>query len=57
MTMNYAVIIPAYNAAGTIAETIESALRQTVPPVRILVVDDGSTDATRKVAEAFGGCV
>ncbi len=57
MTMNYTVIIPAYNAAGTIAETIESALRQTVSPVRILVVDDGSTDATRTVAEAFGGCV
>ena len=34
MTMNYTVIIPAYNAAGTIAETIESALRQTVPPAR-----------------------
>ena len=55
--MSYTVIIPAYNAAGTIAETIESAVRQTVPPARILVVDDGSTDATRAVAEACGGCV
>jgi glycosyltransferase involved in cell wall biosynthesis len=57
MTMNYTVIIPAYNAAGTIAEAIESALRQTVSPARILVVDDGSTDDTRTVAENFGGCV
>ncbi len=55
--MSYTVVIPAYNAAGTIAETIESALRQTVPPARIFVVDDGSTDATRTVAESFGGCV
>jgi glycosyltransferase involved in cell wall biosynthesis len=57
MKMNYTVIIPAYNAAGTIAETIESALRQTVSPARILVIDDGSTDSTRAVAETFGGCV
>jgi glycosyltransferase involved in cell wall biosynthesis len=57
MMMSYSVIIPAYNAADTIGETVESALRQTVPPTRILVVDDGSTDATRMVAEAFGGCV
>ncbi len=57
MTMNYTVVLPAFNAAGTIGETIESVLRQTVPPARILVVDDGSTDATRWVAESFGGCV
>ena len=57
MTMSYTVIIPAYNAAGTIAETIESALRQTIAPARIYVVDDGSTDATCAVAEAFGGSV
>ncbi len=55
--MQYTVVIPAYNAALTIAETIQSALAQTVAPQRVIVVDDGSTDATRTVVEAFGGCV
>lgn len=54
MESAYTVIIPAYNAAGTIAETIESTLKQTVPPERIIVIDDGSTDDTRAVAERFG---
>jgi glycosyltransferase involved in cell wall biosynthesis len=57
MTTKYTVIIPAYNAAHTISESIESILRQTIPPIQILVIDDGSTDATRQVVEAFGGCV
>lgn len=57
MAMSYTVVIPAYNAAHTLAESIESILRQTVPPTQIVVVDDGSTDATCQVARAFGGNV
>jgi GT2 family glycosyltransferase len=40
----FSVIVPVYQAADTIAESIESILGQTAPPLEIVVVDDGSTD-------------
>lgn len=46
------LIIPCYNAADTITRTIESALAQTVP-VRIIVVDDCSTDNSFQVVSAL----
>jgi glycosyltransferase involved in cell wall biosynthesis len=48
----YTLVIPAFNAAATIREAIESALTQSFPPARVIVVDDGSTDATADVAAA-----
>lgn len=48
------VIIPAYNAAVTIAETIDSALAQTLPPLDIIVVNDGSTDSTAAILDRYG---
>ena len=39
-----AVVIPAYNAAALLPETLDSIFAQTLPPAEIVVVDDGSTD-------------
>ncbi len=45
------VILPAYNAAGTVEAAVRSVAQQTYPPLEILVVDDGSTDETVVVVE------
>jgi glycosyltransferase involved in cell wall biosynthesis len=49
------IIIPCYNGARFLAETLESALRQTEPAREIVVVDDGSKDASAEIAEATPG--
>ncbi|HXF99752.1 MAG TPA: glycosyltransferase family A protein, partial [Bacteroidota bacterium] len=43
------VVIPAYNAEKYIRRTLESALAQTYEPFEVIVVDDGSTDATAEI--------
>jgi len=43
------VLIPVYNGASTIRESIDSIRQQTVRNIRIVVVNDGSTDATSQV--------
>src|SRR5581483_5809367 len=49
------VIIPSYNRAYCIAATVDSALAQSHQNLEILVVDDGSKDATRDlIAERYG---
>ncbi len=48
------VVVPAYNAADWLGEALESVSSQTVAAVDIVVVDDGSTDATAAVAAGFG---
>jgi glycosyltransferase involved in cell wall biosynthesis len=55
--MSISVIIPAYNAARYLGETLESVLQQTLPPDEVLVIDDGSTDDTASIAESFGPAV
>jgi len=48
------VIIPNYNYDQYVGAAIESALAIDWPDVEIIVVDDGSTDNSRAVIEAFG---
>lgn len=47
------VIMPAYNAGNTIVPAIRSLLVQTYPHWELIVVNDGSTDATRELVEGF----
>lgn len=47
------VITPAYNAARYVEHTLESAVRQTFADFELLLVDDGSTDQTREIAERY----
>ena len=52
--MSVSVIIPAFNEEDRLARTLESVQLQTVQPKQIIVVDDGSTDRTGKIAEQMG---
>ena len=49
------VVIPARNAADTLAETLDSLLAQTRRDWEAIVVDDGSTDSTKQIAETYVG--
>lgn len=51
--MKISVVIPAYNAERTIRRAIESVLAQTRPADEIIVIDDGSLDATAQVVRQF----
>ncbi len=48
------VVVPAYNAAPTIARCLESLKRLNYPDYEIMAVDDGSTDSTAAIAESAG---
>ncbi len=54
--LSWAAVIPAYNAAQTIAKTI-SQVADHIAKDRILVVDDGSTDATLTVVRGTGAAI
>lgn len=52
-TAKVSVVIPAYNMAAYLPEAIESVLGGRFPPVEVIVVNDGSSDATDTVMEPF----
>jgi glycosyltransferase involved in cell wall biosynthesis len=45
------VVIPTYNCAAYLPETLASIRAQTLTDVEVIVVDDGSTDDTRGLLE------
>jgi glycosyltransferase involved in cell wall biosynthesis len=47
------VVIPVFNKAHAVAETLRSALAQTLHDVEFLVIDDGSTDGSSTVLAGF----
>jgi len=51
------IIVPIYNGAEFIGETLESIFAQTYKEYRIIVIDDGSTDNTREAVTKFGQSV
>src|SRR5437763_14739279 len=46
------VVVPAYNAARTVETTLGSVLQQTMDGLEVIVVDDGSTDATPEIVRS-----
>jgi glycosyltransferase involved in cell wall biosynthesis len=50
----FSVVIPSYNRADLVAQSVQSVLDQTLGDVETIVVDDGSTDATAAALVPFG---
>ncbi len=55
--MRFSVVIPLYNGARHLRETLDAIARQTLPPAEVLVCDDGSTDQGPAIAAGFGAPV
>ncbi len=47
-------VIPCYNAAPFLRETLDSVLNQTYKPLEVILVDDGSTDDSAAIAQSYG---
>ncbi|HKY18379.1 MAG TPA: glycosyltransferase family A protein [Rhizomicrobium sp.] len=53
MAVEFSVLIPTYNRADLIAETLDSVFAQTYPAREVIVIDDGSTDHTPEVLARY----
>ncbi|MGL5541341.1 MAG: glycosyltransferase family 2 protein [Erysipelotrichaceae bacterium] len=56
-TVKISVVIPVYNGAKYLSEAIRSVKQQNYPVHELLVVDDGSSDASAAIAKALGASV
>ncbi len=52
--MLFSIIIPTYNRASILKETILTVLAQSYTDYEVLIIDDGSTDQTREAVENLG---
>lgn len=53
MNAEVSIVVPVFNGAATIANTVKHLIAQSLPPKEIIVVDDGSTDATLSVLRSI----
>ena len=53
MTPTVTAILPVFNGRTFLREAVQSVMNQTLPPVELIVIDDGSTDGSREVVEAI----
>lgn len=51
--MYLSVILPVYNGEKTVGRTVESILKQTYQDFELIIIDDGSTDGTRKILKTY----
>lgn len=51
--MHFSIIIPSYNSEKTIKRCLDSVLKQTFENFECLVIDDGSTDASREIIDSY----
>jgi glycosyltransferase involved in cell wall biosynthesis len=51
------VVIPAFNSANYLRAAVDSALNQTVLPLEVLVINDGSSDNTQDVIKEYGSSI
>lgn len=47
------IVVPAFNVAATISETLRSLISQTLKDIEVVIIDDGSTDNTAEIVQPF----
>ena len=52
-TCKFSIIIPVYNGERYIKESVESVINQSYPNWELIIVNDGSTDATAQIINKY----